>query len=155
MDASGNIGSDEEARAISQHLLDVTGAAYRDRDYAAFAPHFVVPGDVHSFGGLRLVKDLADLHDLFTEVMAYFDQIGLTSLERDCIAAEFDGPDRVKATHVTRMMCGSSLLSSPFPAFSLLRRIEGRWMIASSQYATDDERLAKALTRSWEERPCR
>ncbi|MFY0635526.1 MAG: hypothetical protein JXQ91_17070 [Vannielia sp.] len=147
--------SEAEARAISQHLLDVTGAAYAARDYAAFAPHFVVPGDVHSFGGVRLVKDLADLHDLFIEVMAYFDQIGLTALERDCIAAEFDGPDRVKATHITRMMCGNALLASPFPAFSLLRRIEGRWMIASSQYATDDKRLAEALATSWEERPCR
>ncbi len=154
MHEAPHINPEEEARAVVQHLLDVTGAAYAARDFAAFAPHFLVPGDVHSFGAVRLIADLADLHDLFTEIMAYFDGIRLTALERECIAAEFDGPDKIKATHVTRMMCGNDLLATPFAGFSLLRRVEGAWKIASSQYATDDTRLAEALMKSWGARPC-
>ncbi|QDC08402.1 hypothetical protein FHY55_03710 [Oceanicola sp. D3] len=143
----GSDTSAEEARAISQGVLDITGAAYSARDFAAYAPHFVVPGDVHAFGGVRLVKDLADLHDLFMDVAAYFDSIQVTALIRSCISAEFDGPDVIKATHITRMMSGTQLLAPPFPGFSLLRRIDGVWKVSSSQYATDDPKLINALAR--------
>ena len=39
------------------------------------------------------------------------------------------------------------LVQQPFPAFSVLKRVDGRWYVASSSYAVADApRLAKALT---------
>lgn len=137
--------SAEEARAICQRLLDATGRAYLERDFAAYASNYAVPSDLHSFGAVRLVADIADLHELFAEILAYFDSIGLTSLKRECLSAEVTRPDTISASFVSRLFSGERLLAPPVPAFALLRREDGAWRFASSQYATDDEGLARAL----------
>ena len=126
--------SNTEARAIAQHLLDVTGAAYAARNFSDFAPHYVVPGDVHSFGVVRLVADFTDLHEMFTTVLAYFDTIGLTALERHCTAAEEVEPGVIVARHTTRMMRGTELIAEPFPGTSTLRLEDGAWKLGFSHY---------------------
>ncbi|MBS8227652.1 hypothetical protein [Vannielia litorea] len=139
---------EDEARAIAQHLLDETAAAYEANDFSAFAPHFMLPGDVHTFGTARLISDLADLYDLFSRVRMFFDNIGMTSLERDCISAEFTNAETIKATHITRLLNGTTLIYPPSPAFTLFRKVEGRWKIASSQYATTEPGLDDAIGRT-------
>jgi len=49
----------------------------------------------------------------------------VTDIVRKCMSADFDGPDTVKAMHVTHLMSGSQRIKDPFPSFSVLERQDG------------------------------
>ncbi|QUJ75467.1 hypothetical protein KDD17_10830 [Sulfitobacter albidus] len=61
----------------------------------------------------------------------------MTTLVRITEVAEFRSDTRIEATHMTHMMAGDLRVNDPFPNFSVLEFISGRWRIASSQYAVD------------------
>ena len=130
----------ETAREVSEYLLDRTGRALLDRDVDAFLECFIVPHEIETFEGRRLIKTREDLRRVTLAVLSHYDSIGLTDLVRHCVEASFQDEKTVLATHETRLVSGSYLLREPFPALSVLRLTEDGWKIASCSYAIKDHK---------------
>lgn len=132
------LGADgHTAQDISEMLLEKTGAALLGNDFDAFAPCFHVPHVIETPDQKTVIKTKAALQAMFARVVRDYSNRNVTDLIRICEVAEFRGPFRVEATHITHMMSGNLRVQDPFPAFSVIEYIEERWQITSSQYAVD------------------
>ena len=128
----------DPARAVSRHLLEVTGRGLMSGDFALFAPCFLLPQDIATYEGSRTVTTHEELRAVFDGVRAHFRTQGVTDMVRECVAAEFQGPDTIQATHQSWLLSGGRLVQPSYPAFSILRRVQGIWKVAFSQYAIAD-----------------
>jgi uncharacterized protein (TIGR02246 family) len=126
-------------RAVHQDLLDRTGQAYRDNDFDAFAACFLLPQHVATHDGSRHLQTRDDLLAMFTSMRAFFAEKGATHLDRRSQAADHDGPDTIRATHESRLMAGDRVVQTAYPAYSILKRHEGVWKVAFSQYVVDTD----------------
>ena len=123
---------------ISNELLATTGEALVGGDFDSFSACFELPQDLETFEGQRRLETRDDLRALFTSIQAFFRSLGVTLLERHCVEAKYRDPETIAATHQSRLMAGSVLLRAPYPAFSILKRRDGVWRVAFSQYAISD-----------------
>lgn len=136
------------ARQISEHLLEVTGKALLSNDFDAFAPCFHLPHVIETPDKKTILKTRAALQEVFARVAQDYAERNITNLVRICEVAEFRGPFRIEATHVTHMMSGNLRVLDPFPNYSVLEYIDARWQISSSQYAVDKKTtVGRALSR--------
>lgn len=137
----------ETAREVHDFLLDRTGSALMSGDFDMFASCFALPQEIHTFDGSRLIKAPEDLRKIFNDVRAHFKSHNVTELVRTIMDAEFRDPDTVATTHVSRPLNGSLITQDPYPVFSILKRVNGVWKVAHSEYAIRNEHaLTKALT---------
>lgn len=123
---------------ISQRLLEITGAFMMAGDFERFADNFDLPQHMETFEGQRLVTTREEFRVIFDAVRTYYQVNGVTHLVRHCISAEFKSEDCISATHETRVLNGVRLVQKPFPAYSTLLRIDGRWKVKSCIYAIED-----------------
>ena len=129
----------QTASEISEMLLGETAAALLSADFDAFArcialPHFIATTECNT-----TLETLEDLHFVFLGVIGDYDRKQVTELVRSCEVAAFRTETHIEATHTTHMMSGDQRVMDPFPSFSVLKHIDGRWKIASSQYAVDNQ----------------
>lgn len=140
--------SDPEAVKISDALLEITGEAILARDFSRFAPAFALPHPITTFDTKRTVETRAELEAIFDANCAYFDELQVTDIARKCLSADFDGPDCVKAMHITHLMSGNNRVKDPYPGFSVLTRTDGVWRVSKSDYAVGaDAGLTLALNK--------
>jgi len=138
--------SNPEAVAISDGLLAITGQALMSRDFPTFFKSFSLPHLITTFDAKRILRTEEDLEFVFDANCDYFAEKQLTDIVRKCMSADFDGPDTVKAMHVTHLMSGSQRIKDPFPSFSVLERQDGVWRVCKSDYAVNaDYSLTTAL----------
>jgi hypothetical protein len=126
------------AKDVSQMMLEVTGKAILAGDFGAFAPHFHLPHFIATSEHKATLETLADLRHVFDKVRHDYLRKRITNLVRICEVAEYRTDSRIEATHITHMMAGDQRVTDPFPAFSVLEFIDGRWQVSSSQYAVDN-----------------
>jgi hypothetical protein len=126
----------QAAGRVSQDLLDVTGQAYLDGNAEAFVPHFDLPFLVETFEGEVTFETLQDMHAVFARMTHYYRTVRVIDIVRRCLSAESVSPDRILATHETRLVCvGNVLLNDPYTCLSELRRVDGVWKIGTQRYA--------------------
>ena len=139
---------EKEALAISQDLLDRSGAALMSGDPTDFVPCFFLPHILNTFDKERIIKTEAQLLETFRLVSANYREDGITDLVRTAVSAEFISEDEIHSTHITRWLRGTQPVAEPFPIYALIRRHEGRWAVARSEYAIPEElRIARTLSR--------
>ena len=142
-------GAEQEARAISMDLLDVTGRALETGDFARFAACFTLPSVVETGHRRDVIRTQAELRTLFDRNRAHFREVGITQIVRATVAARFAAPDEVEETHESHLMAGDRRVRDPYPVFCRLRRGPQGWQIAYSNYAIDSEtRHGRALSLS-------
>ena len=125
------------ATEISEMLLEMTGNAMLEKDFEAFARCFHLPHILETPDEKTVLKTRVALRALFDRVTHDHADRNVNNLIRICEVAEFRGPFRVEATHITHLMSGTQRVADPFPTFSVLEYIDNRWQITSSQYAVD------------------
>lgn len=103
-----------------------------------FADCFALPQEMDTFHGRRMMHCRADLIETFEAVVAHFRKRGVTDLARTIVAAEFADRETIHMTHVSRLLRGTELLQEPYPCFSIIRRIDGVWLLTFTQYAITD-----------------
>jgi len=118
-------------------LLEKTGKAMLSGDFKAFMRCFALPHIIETPDKKTVLKTRSAMREVFNTVVQEYADRGVTDLIRICEVAEYRGPFRVEATHITHMMSGNHRVQDPFPGFSVLEFIEGRWQVSSSQYAVD------------------
>lgn len=124
--------------AVSQDLLDRTGRGLMTGEAALYLECFQLPLTIATFEGQSRITTQDDLLTIFSATRAYLVRAGVTDLVRHCLHASFANPDTIKATHESRYLSGNRLVQRPAVAFSMLRRIDGVWLVSDSQYAISD-----------------
>lgn len=138
-------GDTTDPRAIHQDLLDRSGKAYVEGDFDSFAACFLLPQHVATYDGTRHLETRDDLRAMFDSMRAFFAERGATHLDRQNVAAEFIAEGTISATHHSRLMAGDVVIQTAYPAHSILKRHEGAWKVAFSQYAVPDAAHSGAM----------
>jgi len=129
----------QTARDVSEYFLDLTARAILRRDADTVLRCFALPQKFRTAGSTATVSTPEEIVAVMDRMRDHLESIGATRLERNCVAADFRGPDRVEATHVSRLLRGDEDLVPPYPVFTVLERRDGVWRIVSSDYAVDDD----------------
>ena len=82
-----------------------------------------------------MVENQKQLETTFFALSDHFKAARVTHLVRICEAAVAKTPTRVEATHVAHMLSGGNWIVAPFPVFSVLEYLNGRWRVTFSEYA--------------------
>lgn len=134
------------AKEISEYLLNITANALMEHDFESFAAAFGLPQTMTTAEREIRFETRDDLRATFEQMCAFFQSQGVTALERTCEAAVFHGPDRVEATHTSRVLANGKDVTPPYPVYSVLERLQGQWKITRADYALeDDQPQAQAL----------
>lgn len=135
-----------DPRDVSEALLEKTGAALMSGDFETFQACFILPQEMETFEGLQRIETTAQLRKIYDAVRRYHARLAVTYMARNCLEAEYRDDDTVEATHETRLLSGQRLIQRPFPVFSVLKRVDGVWHVASTKYAiVDAPELSQAL----------
>ncbi len=134
---------------IHQHVLDMTGEAFRTDDFDLFAAFFYLPHQIDTFAVQKTVATHAALREVFMFVREQLEADPHLIRIRDCISAEFTAPDTLICSHVTRIMRGHYQLRDAIPSQSVFRNIGGNWLLTRSSYAIEesDAPFDRLLTR--------
>lgn len=146
----------QTAVEVSEMLLALTAEALLSNNFSLFAHCFHLPHTMETADSKRVLKTTDDLKSVFDSVTNDYRRRHITNLVRICEVAEFKDERSLGATHTTHLMSGDQRLDNPFPCFSILEFIDGRWQCTSSQYAVDTQttvgraiaQTAKALAAS-------
>lgn len=125
------------AKEISEYLLEKTAAALLAGDFEAFTPYFRLPHFIATSEQKTVLNTVEDMRAVFNRVVQDYTRKQITDLVRVCDVAEYRTKTRIEATHTTHMMSGNQRVGDPFPSFSVLELVDGRWVVTSSQYAVD------------------
>ncbi|UWR23204.1 hypothetical protein [Sulfitobacter sp. S190] len=137
------------AVAIYQDLLDRIATSYSAGDFDAYARMIAVPHEVSSFGPIARIETRADLRRLFDDIVTFQNTKAVTDYIRTCLAARFVADDRIEGVHETRLLSGTQVIEQPYPVRSILRLIDGNWMVCSSDNALEpDVGLGRILARN-------
>jgi uncharacterized protein (DUF2461 family) len=129
----------QTAKQVSEMLLELTGEALLSGDFRLFSLCFHLPHVIETADSKRVLKTTEDLRAVFDSVTDDYRRRHVTRLVRICEVAEFNSETKLKATHITHMMSGDQRVNDPFPCYSVLEFIDGRWQCVSSQYAVDNK----------------
>lgn len=127
-----------EAVAITQELLDITGAAILSGDFVSFCDCFSLPTVFDTFEGRVRLDTVADLEARFKKVRAHYASLNMTDHVRHIVSAEWFDSRTIHATHQGRVLSGNMLMQAPYTVFSILKNTGTRWQITVSQYAIPD-----------------
>ena len=124
-----------DAKTIAQELLDETGAALLSGDFKRFAPHFFLPQVLSLEEEKVLVSTEEELRATFENRYAFFASMKIDVIHRYIDSAAYVSPTQIHSTHVSDLLSGANRLRGPYPVFSILRLVEGKWVIEMSDYA--------------------
>lgn len=129
------------AKDVAEHLLETTGTALMSGEFELFLSCFLLPNEICTSDGCRMIRTAEDLRDMFDGVRQHFRVQNVTHLIRNCIGAEFIDPDTIRSTHVSRLVSGTLYCQEPYPVISTVNRTGGAWLISHSEYAIVGEPL--------------
>lgn len=132
------MASQQSAFEISEDILVRTGIGLKCGDFDVFATCFALPHHIETFEGSCVIHTLDDMHEKFRAIRMQFHLAGVTELVRRCVDACFYGPNTIEMVHRSHQMCGTHILHSPYPVYSIVRRQEGAWKITHGKYAMAD-----------------
>lgn len=134
------------ATTIADDLLQRSGAAMLSGDAQAFVSCFALPQEFETASGKVLVQSRQHLTRMFLAVQSHYKAMAVTDMVRHVVHAEFRNSETITFTHESRLLQGNVLLQEAFYVFSIVKLIEGEWLVAASTYGpTDDSIAGKAL----------
>ncbi|MEM7211742.1 MAG: hypothetical protein AAF479_07595 [Pseudomonadota bacterium] len=135
------------ALEIAKAMLARTTRALETDDFILFESCFLVPHEIQTFGGNRILSTRRELKRAFDQVRNYYASLNVTRLVRTCTEAEFLDDDTMQFTHVNHLLNDTTLVRESFPTLTVVRRVNGAWKAASSVYAVhQDTSHEEALT---------
>lgn len=135
----GNLPTSDEAKAVAERLLHVTGAALMSGDFDTFAAALHLPHEMTTDDDRFTIRSPAELEVIFDNVRKSFAKDRVTQLDRRVEAAMFRSSDQITSTHVTRRMAGNTQVGPETPTLSTLERIGGDWKVTAANYALADQ----------------
>lgn len=128
-----------QAHDIAEDLLNRTGVAMDKGDFDAFESCFLRPIVMETLEEKLLLQTKKDVRRTFDAVRRFRAENGVITAVRENVSAEFIDARTIAATHVTRMLTARNTgLGQPYLAHSLLRNVDGEWLIQFCKYTVDD-----------------
>ena len=127
---------------IADDLLQRTGSALLNSDAQVFVDCFALPQEFETAAGKIRVETQEHLTRMFETVHQKYKSIGLTGMVRHVIQAEYRDAATIAFVHETRLLRATTLLQEPFPAFSIVRNVDGIWRVHSSSYGATEDSIA-------------
>ncbi|MEP5632494.1 MAG: hypothetical protein ABJP79_11495 [Tateyamaria sp.] len=126
-----------EALEVSEMLLERTAQAILNDDFEGFSHCFAIPHKIDTPDRKVTLETRDALRTLFQGVVQDYKNRNVTALIRHCEVAEFRGPQKVEATHVSHVMSGHQRVVDPFHTYSVMQFTDNRWQISATQYTLD------------------
>ena len=127
----------EQAKQVYQDLLDEIAGYYTLGDWGGFRRVIHVPHRFVTFEASFVIPTEVELRRLFDAFRDHQRALGVTDFARVCEAAMFRGEAGIEGTHVTHLLRNGNYVEEPFPAKTILRKIDGQWKVTSSDNAVD------------------
>ena len=139
--------SDNQADAIAEELLHLTGFALWSRDFDAFKIHFKLPFRLETIEGHRIVETEAEFAEVFAAVAGHLDSTEVEDFVRTVIHSEFVDADTIRSVHLcSEIHAGGELKRPSYPVHSTLVRDGQVWKIVSCLYVIlDNANHSRAL----------
>lgn len=128
-------------------MIEATGAAMRDGDFDKFMHHFALPFVMETHDGKILLNTSHEMEAHFNGVYAFRAENGIVDSFRENVSAEFVEPKTIALIHVSHLLLkDGSVFDRPYPTYSVIRQVDGRWLTHYSQYAVGDlDAFSRAL----------
>lgn len=127
------------AEEIAEELLYQTGRAMKAGDFDAFFEHFEIPQVLETVDGDMLITTVAGMCDVFDRVRQYYEDNDVRDVVRTVVSARFLDEESLGSTYVTRLLkSGGEPFRNPFPAYSVIKYLNGKWKIVSNSAAILD-----------------
>ncbi|MEO1536671.1 MAG: hypothetical protein AAFR73_02975 [Pseudomonadota bacterium] len=124
---------------ITNPMIKGTGAAIRDGDFDAFMKHFNVPLILETYEGKMILNNRHEVERHFHGVRKFRAEKGVVDSRRENVLAEFHCPKTIALIHVSHLLLADgSVFDRPYPTYSVIRMIGGRWLTCYCQYAVGD-----------------
>ena len=132
------------ATDVATAVFDILGDAVTAGDFETFKELFALPLNMAQGTHNVRVTSLEELHHQFARRHQRLKEIGASKLVRNCIAATYDTPERIFATHTGHVIKDNQRLTEPQPIYSILEKREGTWKITANECAVwvNDEKFA-------------
>ena len=131
-------------------LLEKTGKALLSGDFETFEWCFALPHTIDTPDRKTTLKTQSALRLMFFKVVADYRDRNVTDIIRFCEVAEYKDLTTIEATHISHMMSGSQRVIEPYPGFSVIKHIDGRWQLTATQYAVDNETNVGRALKDWD-----
>lgn len=139
---------DLPAALIAEDLLQRTGAALLNGDSGAFADCFALPQVFETVSGRVVAETRGHLVRMFQAVQQKYRCMGVTDLVRHVVQAEYRDHETIAFTHESRLLQGTTLLQAPFPTFSIVKYVDGLWLVHASSYGPTHDSIAGRVLNS-------
>ncbi|WP_432816989.1 hypothetical protein [Sulfitobacter sp. JB4-11] len=126
------------ASDIVDDVLNRTGQALMNGEFAPFVAHFRLPQQIETIEGRQYVATPEDLRVLFASVRAFHRRLGINRIVRACIQAEYKGDDCVEGVFKALFFKGSTLVHSVETTFVVLYRNADIWQVGYNMYGISD-----------------
>lgn len=130
--------TEDTAEGIIGKLLLITGEALMADDFETFHAQQHLPQPIETFEGRKFVTTSGQMRNVFTAVRAHHRRIGVTRIIRTVTSAKFVDENNIEAVYESRVYRRDELVQVPYPAYSMVRKIEGRWKVVYCMYAIPD-----------------
>ena len=127
------------ARDISEAILEITGEALLSGDFDAFAAVFHVPHYMATMAGPVYMETQDDMRRVFDQMRVYFNEAGITQLNRKVTEARYVSDDAIESTHVSEILNPDGRPRGDYPVFSVIEKIDGVWKVVRSEYVLEPE----------------
>ncbi|MGR3513979.1 MAG: hypothetical protein ACU0GG_14570 [Paracoccaceae bacterium] len=120
-------------------MIQATGAAMASGDFNAFMRHFALPFVLETFEGKHLFRTRREFKAHFDGVRRFRVENAIVDSKRENVSAEFHDDQTIALIHVSHLYQeGGVLFDRPYPTYSVIRKVNGRWLTQYSQYAVGD-----------------
>ena len=147
--------TDEFAQKIYQSILDGSGDAVHLQDFDRYRPFFLFPHVLDTFEGRTVIDTPEALRAAFDTVQACLGNLGVTRMERTCTMAEFADDRTIQGVHTTRLVGVEGTVVDTYAGLCTLRRVDGQWRVAISQFAEEQVSLPSRTLRNYTRGPDR
>lgn len=133
------------AEDVVREMLEVTRAAYMARDLESFARHIQLPNLIETSNGESTMIDAEALKQIFQEMCAAFDALGVVDLHRRSTEARYVDEKTIEASVVTRHVLADAKFGAEIIGSGVLRFNGERWLVAEHHYSTPSAPILRAL----------
>lgn len=128
-----------EADEIANDLLYRTGKMLETGEAHWIKECFHLPHTIETSAGKRRLLSEESVIEVFQNLRKFYEQERVTGVIRTVVSAEPLAHDLIGSIHVAKLLRNDdSPYRSPYPVYSLIRKINGRWKIVSTLYAILD-----------------
>lgn len=132
-------GDHDQAVEIADECLYLTGKYFWSDNYEAFRAFYDIPYLVETSKRMRSVDSEEEFRRLYDDMRSYLRVENLRDSARTVVKSEFIDQDTIGSTHVSSLIDADGNSSrAPYPCYSVIKRIGGKWKIVSTIYAILD-----------------